>query len=87
MESLREFTSPAPQHDVSRPPSVLSCRVPHRVCCSLCDGVLDGLSDVYPSFVLMAIQGDVVVTFVYELHGNDMKVTKSTFSKKKTTAE
>ena len=49
--------------------------------------MLDGLSDVYPSFVLMAIQGDVVVTFVYELHGNDMKVTKSTFSKKKTTAE
>ena len=30
----------------------------------------------------MAIQGDVVVTFVYELHGTNMKVTKSTFSKK-----
>lgn len=40
-------------------------------------------SDVYPSFVLMAIQNDVVVTFVYELHGNDMKVIKSTFSKEK----
>ena len=47
-------------------------------------GAYSGVTDdVYPSFVLMAIQNDVVVTFVYELHGNDMKVIKSTFSKEK----
>lgn len=44
-------------------------------------------ADVEPSFVLMAIQGEVVVTFVYELHGSDMKVTKSTFSKRETASE
>jgi vacuolar protein sorting-associated protein 29 len=42
--------------------------------------------DVVPSFVLMAIQDDKVVTYVYELHGTDMRVTKTEFSKRPTAA-
>lgn len=38
--------------------------------------------DVIPSFVLMAFQADQVVTYVYELHGTEMKISKSTFKKK-----
>jgi hypothetical protein len=38
-------------------------------------------SDVFPSFVLMAIQDEKVVTYVYELHGADMRVTKTEFTK------
>jgi vacuolar protein sorting-associated protein 29 len=41
---------------------------------------------VIPSFVLLAIQDEKVVTYVYELHGTDMKVTKSEFSKRRPAA-
>lgn len=30
----------------------------------------------------MAFQADQVVTYVYELHGTEMKISKSTFKKK-----
>ena len=39
-------------------------------------------SDVTPSFVLMAIQGNKVVTYVYELDGEKVAVSKSEFTKK-----
>eukprot|EP01029_Cantina_marsupialis_P029765 TRINITY_DN782160_c0_g1_i1.p1 TRINITY_DN782160_c0_g1~~TRINITY_DN782160_c0_g1_i1.p1 ORF type:complete len:189 (-),score=36.22 TRINITY_DN782160_c0_g1_i1:154-720(-) len=39
-------------------------------------------SDVSPSFVLMAIKGEKVVTFVYELIDGERKISKSEFSKK-----
>ena len=38
-------------------------------------------SDVTPSFILMAIQGAKVVTYVYELQGDDVVVSKSEFTK------
>ena len=38
-------------------------------------------ADVTPSFVLLAIQGLKVVTYVYELHGDQVDVSKSEFSK------
>jgi len=37
--------------------------------------------DVVPSFVLLAIQGAKVVTYVYELHGDNVEVSKSEFHK------
>jgi vacuolar protein sorting-associated protein 29 len=37
--------------------------------------------DVTPSFILLAIQGLKVVTYVYELHGDQVDVSKSEFSK------
>jgi vacuolar protein sorting-associated protein 29 len=37
--------------------------------------------DVTPSFILLAIQGSKVVTYVYELHGDQVDVSKSEFSK------
>lgn len=38
-------------------------------------------TDVVPSFILLAIQGSKVVTYVYELHGDQVDVSKSEFSK------
>jgi len=38
-------------------------------------------SDPVPSFVVMDIQGSVAVTYVYELHGEDVKVEKITFER------
>ena len=38
-------------------------------------------ADVTPSFILLAIQGSKVVTYVYELHGDQVEVSKSEFSK------
>ena len=38
-------------------------------------------TDVTPSFILLAIQGRKVVTYVYELHGDQVDVSKSEFSK------
>lgn len=38
-------------------------------------------ADVVPSFILLAIQGNKVVTYVYELHGDTVEVSKSEFSK------
>ncbi|EQC26617.1 hypothetical protein SDRG_15557 [Saprolegnia diclina VS20] len=37
--------------------------------------------DVVPSFILMAIQGNKVVAYVYELKGDNVVVSKSEFSK------
>ena len=37
--------------------------------------------EVTPSFILLAIQGSKVVTYVYELHGDQVDVSKSEFSK------
>ena len=37
--------------------------------------------DVIPSFVLMALQEEKVVAFMYELHDGEMKVTKTEFEK------
>lgn len=37
--------------------------------------------DVTPSFILLAIQGQKVVTYVYELKGDQVDVSKSDFSK------
>jgi len=37
--------------------------------------------DVTPSFILMAIQGPKIVTYVYELVGEDVVVSKSEFTK------
>ena len=39
-------------------------------------------SDVIPSFVLMSIMDEKVITYVYELRGTEMKVTKSEFVKR-----
>jgi vacuolar protein sorting-associated protein 29 len=38
-------------------------------------------TDVVPSFILLAIQGTKVVTYVYELNGDQVDVSKSEFSK------
>lgn len=38
-------------------------------------------AEVAPSFILLAIQGSKVVTYVYELHGEQVDVSKSEFSK------
>uniref|UniRef100_A0A7S2S7P2 Vacuolar protein sorting-associated protein 29 n=1 Tax=Rhizochromulina marina TaxID=1034831 RepID=A0A7S2S7P2_9STRA len=38
--------------------------------------------DVIPSFILLAVQGNKVVTYVYELHGEKVEVSKSEFQKK-----
>jgi vacuolar protein sorting-associated protein 29 len=38
-------------------------------------------TEVTPSFILLAIQGNKVVTYVYELHGDQVDVSKSEFSK------
>lgn len=40
------------------------------------------VSDVIPSFVLMAVKGSKVVTYVYELRGSEVNVSKSEFIKK-----
>mmetsp|Transcript_19337 Transcript_19337/g.21646 ORF Transcript_19337/g.21646 Transcript_19337/m.21646 type:complete len:193 (+) Transcript_19337:27-605(+) len=40
-------------------------------------------TDVVPSFVLMAIKGGKVVTYVYELRDGEVDVSKSEFVKKK----
>lgn len=37
--------------------------------------------EVTPSFILLAIQGSKVVTYIYELHGDQVDVSKSEFSK------
>ena len=34
-----------------------------------------------PSFILLAVQGAKCVTYVYELHGDQVEVSKSEFSK------
>ena len=36
-----------------------------------------------PSFVLMAVKGNKVVTYVYELRDGEVNVSKSEFTKKK----
>jgi vacuolar protein sorting-associated protein 29 len=38
-------------------------------------------SEVTPSFILLAVQGSKVVTYVYELRGDQVDVSKSEFSK------
>lgn len=38
-------------------------------------------TEVFPSFILLAIQGSKVVTYVYELHNGEVQVQKSEFSK------
>ena len=38
-------------------------------------------TEVTPSFILLAIQGSKVVTYVYELHGDQVDVSKSEFCK------
>jgi vacuolar protein sorting-associated protein 29 len=38
-------------------------------------------TEVFPSFILLAIQGSKVVTYVYELHNGEVQVAKSEFSK------
>lgn len=38
-------------------------------------------TEVFPSFILLAIQGAKVVTYVYELHNGEVQVQKSEFSK------
>jgi len=40
-------------------------------------------SGVVPSFVLMAIKGSKVVTYVYELRDGEVNVSKSEFIKQK----
>jgi len=46
-------------------------------------GAYSGLtSDVNPSFVLMDIQGSNVVTFVYQLINDEIRITKLDFKKK-----
>ncbi|RUO96039.1 vacuolar protein sorting-associated protein 29-like protein [Jimgerdemannia flammicorona] len=42
---------------------------------------IPGTGDVIPSFVLMDIQGNVVVTYVYQLVDNEVKVEKVEFKK------
>lgn len=39
-------------------------------------------TDVTPSFILLAIQGTKVVTYVYELKNDKVEVSKSEFQKK-----
>jgi predicted phosphodiesterase len=39
-------------------------------------------SDVTPSFILLAVQGNKVVTYVYELKNDKVEVSKSEFQKK-----
>merc|ERR1719223_1014606 len=40
-------------------------------------------TDVLPSFVLMAVKGNKVVTYVYELRDGEVNVSKSEFVKRK----
>ena len=47
----------------------------------LCIYISTLTTDVVPSFILLAIQGNKVVTYVYELHGDQVDVSKSEFSK------
>ncbi len=45
-------------------------------------GAYSGLqSDVKPSFVLLDVQGDNCVFYVYEMNGDDVKVNKLEYSK------
>eukprot|EP01098_Paradermamoeba_levis_P000937 TRINITY_DN1105_c0_g1_i1.p1 TRINITY_DN1105_c0_g1~~TRINITY_DN1105_c0_g1_i1.p1 ORF type:complete len:187 (-),score=43.81 TRINITY_DN1105_c0_g1_i1:25-585(-) len=45
-------------------------------------GAYSGLTlDVVPSFVLMDVQGDQVITYVYQLKGTDLKVEKISYKK------
>eukprot|EP00615_Pteridomonas_danica_P009122 CAMPEP_0114351342 /NCGR_PEP_ID=MMETSP0101-20121206/17116_1 /TAXON_ID=38822 ORGANISM="Pteridomonas danica, Strain PT" /NCGR_SAMPLE_ID=MMETSP0101 /ASSEMBLY_ACC=CAM_ASM_000211 /LENGTH=187 /DNA_ID=CAMNT_0001491179 /DNA_START=101 /DNA_END=664 /DNA_ORIENTATION=+ len=39
-------------------------------------------SDITPSFILLAVQGNKVVTYVYELKNDKVEVSKSEFQKK-----
>ena len=39
-------------------------------------------SDVVPSFILLAVQGNKVVTYVYELKDGEVAVSKSEYTKK-----
>uniref|UniRef100_A0A7S2BTX2 Vacuolar protein sorting-associated protein 29 n=1 Tax=Florenciella parvula TaxID=236787 RepID=A0A7S2BTX2_9STRA len=39
-------------------------------------------TDVVPSFILLAVQGNKVVTYVYELKGDQVNVSKSEYTKK-----
>ncbi len=50
------------------------------VCC-VCIRHSTLTTEVVPSFILLAIQGSKVVTYVYELHGDQVDVSKSEFSK------
>ncbi|GAX09347.1 uncharacterized protein FisN_6Lh283 [Fistulifera solaris] len=57
-------------------------------CCYINPGSITGAtstvtSDVVPSFVLLAVQEDKVVCYVYELKGNDVEVSKTEFAKVK----
>lgn len=46
------------------------------------EGEATGVSTgIIPSFILLAIQGNKVVTYVYELKGDQVEVSKSEFSK------
>ena len=36
---------------------------------------------IIPSFILLAIQGNKVVTYIYELHGDQVDVSKTEFTK------
>ena len=38
--------------------------------------------EVVPSFILLAIQGSKVVSYIYELHGDQVDVLKSEFTKR-----
>ena len=37
--------------------------------------------NMIPSFILLAIQGNKVVTYIYELHGDQVDVSKTEFCK------
>lgn len=60
----------------------LCCAFAFACICVLCAIVLLCVSDVIPSFVLMAVKGSKVVTYVYELRGSEVNVSKSEFIKK-----
>jgi len=50
-------------------------------------GAYSGINvEAVPTFVLMDIQGSHVVTYVYQLHGEDVKVEKIEFTKVATTS-
>ena len=53
---------------------LLPCLLIYPLCSTL-------TTEVVPSFILLAIQGSKVVTYVYELHGDQVDVSKSEFSK------
>jgi len=49
-----------------------------------CTGAYSGIGgESIPSFVLMAIKGSKVVTYVYELKDGEVNVSKSEFIKQK----